>query len=169
MPTDLHYILYDTAPFNNVANTEFQLFKVAQGADATHTENYTNMRASGILPNEEKMVLKKIHAIVDGHAAIADIYKWYQASFLELKVNDQTKLKAPLAMFSSRNRFGGLYTQGTPANENIIGLEGDGFSLLMDILIPGGTSFFCRLFQGTALSGQMNIKIGLEGIYTLGG
>lgn len=166
---DLHYILYDTAAFSTVANTEFQLFKTAQGADATHSEAFTNMRASGILPNEEKMIIQKIHLIPDFNTVTADMHKLFLSTFIEIKVSDKTMLKAPAALFVSQAAYGGFYTQAAAANEYLVGLLGDGFDLKKEIPLPGGVSFYVRVVQGTALSTTCNLKVALEGIYTLAG
>lgn len=168
MAMDLRYYLYDTAILSTVVNTEFQLFKVPQGGDATHTENFTNMRGAGSLPTEEKFIIDWVGVIIDYDTVIGDIRKMWLKSFLEIRVNDKSVLKAPLIMFSNQNMYGGHYTQAAAADQYAVGPMGDGMELDKKIEIPGGTSFFIRLFQGTALSAATcNTKVVLGGVYTL--
>lgn len=164
---DLDYILYDTIPLGTVINTEFQLFKVAQGGDATHTENFTNMRGAGSLPIGEAFVVNRIGLIIDANTVVADLHNLFLKSFVEIRVNDKSLLKMPAALASDANMYGGHYTQTAAANEYTVGLEGDGFDLAIPIKIPGGNSFFVRYFQGTVMTATVNMKVYLRGTYTL--
>lgn len=164
---DYSFVLYDTAPFGASAGTEHVLFQVSQGSDSTHTEAYTNSRGAGQLPTEEKMLVERIHVIVDHNTAIADVPKIFNASFLEIRVSDKTIFKAPLAMLSSFNAYGGHYSQAAAADEAVIGLIGVGYELKIPILIPGGVSFRIRVYQGTAVTAASNLKVALEGTLTM--
>lgn len=167
MPLDLSFVLYDTVAMGNVAAVETILFQTPQGADATHTELFTNSRGGGVLPPNETFKIKRVHVAPDFNGVTADYQQVYVNSFLAVLVNNREMLKAPLFMFASQASFGGLYTQGAPAAEALIGLQGDGFGLDIPIVIPKGVVFKVRVFQGTALSavGQ-NVKVLLEGVLT---
>lgn len=164
---DFSFVLYDTAPFGATAGTDHVLFQVSQGADSTHTEAYTNSRGAGQLPTEEKFLLKRLHAIIDHNTALADIPKIFNASYFELRVSDKIVFKCPLAMLSSKNSYGGHYTQAAAADEAVIGLDGEGYELEIPIEIQGGVSFRPKVYQGTAVTASSNIKIVLEGTLTM--
>lgn len=165
---DLDYVLYDTAVFTNVANTEQVLFQVAQGGDATHTESFTNMRGSGALPQEEAFACIRIGVTVDFDTAGEEDYTTvWRGSFLEVRVSDKTVLKAPLALFSAANMYGGHYSQAAAANNAVIGLQGDGLKLDIPITIKGGTAFRVRVVQANATSAaSKNMKVWLRGTLT---
>lgn len=168
--TDISYVLYDTVVLGTVANTDNSLFQVTQGADATHTELFTNARGSGALPNQEKMVVEKISVIIDTvQTVIADLQKALSNTFVELKVQDFTWFKAPVQLLVDATSWGGTIQLAAAANQNPIGLLGDGYELKIPVLIAGGTPFKVRYFQGTALSaGSFNIKVCLHGTLTTG-
>lgn len=162
------YTLYDTAALGNSAPAEFNLFQVAQGADSTHTESYTNMRGSGALPSEEAFTVERIGVFPDVSLAAADVPKVWINSFLEFRIADRTVLKAPLAVFADHGAYSGHYTQGTAADLAIIGRMGSGYALDIPIQIPGGTAFRVRLYQGTALSAaNQYLKVVLYGVLVL--
>lgn len=164
---DLTYVLYDTAAFGATAGTEHVLFQVTQGADSTHVEAFTNMRGNGSLPQEEAFEISLIGVMADFDMTEAEVAEVFRASFLEIRVSDETVLKAPLSCFAYRNSYGGAYSQGTAADNAIIGLAGDGFVLTIPVQIRGGTSFRIRVYQGTAMSGaSKNVKVMLFGRLT---
>lgn len=155
--------MYDTAAFTNVAG-EFLLFQVSQGSDATHTENFTNSRGAGQIPQNESFTVKWIGAIIDFNGVVADVQNVPISSFIEIRVNEITVLKVPLARIMARSSYSGHYTQATAADESLIGLEGNGYMLETPIVIKGGVSFKVRVVQGTALSTTgRNVKIVLGG------
>lgn len=159
------FVLYDTAPFANAANTDLTLFQVPRGGDATHNEQYTNMRGAGTLPANEQFDVSWIGLIIDHNTLIADIPKIQVASFFEFIYMDKSILKLPLAMIIAASAYGGFYTQAAAADEAAIGLLGNGLSLNLPIVIKGGDAFRARVYQGTALSGTVNFKLAFRGIY----
>ena len=165
---DLSYVLYDTAPFAAAANVEFLLFKVAFGGDATHIESFTNMRGAGSLPVGEKFTIKKISVVLDSFSTVIDdVLKATVSSFFDIRVNDQSLFKAPSSLLIDASAYGGSYQLAAAAAHNGLGLLGNGYELENPIMVPGGTAFYCRLFQTVALSTTYNIKVCLQGIYTL--
>lgn len=165
---DLDYTLYDTAIFGTVANFESVLFQVAQGADVTHIESFTNMRGAGALPQEEAFKCNWIGVAVDFTSTLPQDYKaMWLGSFLEFRLSDKTVLKAPLAMFAAASGFSGHYSQAAAADNAAIGLMGNGYTLDIPIEISGGTAFRVRIVQGTVLSAvSKNVKVLLNGILT---
>jgi hypothetical protein len=162
---DVHYTLYDSAVFGVTANNESILFQVAQGADSTHTEEFTNARGSGALPSTEKFTIKVVHFIIDSVLLAADLQLAQQQGIIEIRVADKSLLKLPIQLCSSHNAPYGINDQAAAANFAYFGLDGDGFKLETPIEIPGGVPFRVRVLQGAALSaGSKNMKIGLEGI-----
>lgn len=165
---DLQYVLYDTAIFGTVANFESVLFQVAQGADAAHTENFTNMRGAGALPQEEAMKVNWLGVAVDFTSTLPQDYKaMWLSSFLEFRLSDKTVLKLPLSLLASNSNFTGHYSQAAAADNAAVGLLGDGYHLDIPIEISGGTAFRVRVVQGTVLSAaSKNVKVLLGGILT---
>lgn len=160
---DLDFTLYDTAVFGATANAESVLFQLAQGADATHTEAFTNSRGAGQLPQTEQFTcrwigVRPVHALVE-----ADIEPIWRGSFLEVRIADQTVLKAPLALFAAYAAFGGHFTQAAGANRVMAGLAGTGMELAHDIVIPGGTAYRVRVVQGPAVTAGSNMVVMLRG------
>lgn len=168
---DYYTTLFDTAPFGTTANTENLLFKVARGADSTHTESFTNMRGAGQLPATEKFVVRRISAVVDYNITQADVPKWFLASFLDFRVLDRTVFFAPLALLADASGYGGSDTTTAGANGNRVGLLGDGYAFpdpAFYLTLLGGESWYVRVVQGTALAaGSSNIKIVLHGVLTI--
>lgn len=166
MAVDRHYILWDTIVLGTVPNAESILFQVAQGGDATHTENFTNSRGAGVLPGEEKFLIKRIHLIVDSDILPADIKVWTFGSFLELKVNDKTEIKLPAQLCVSQSAYQGHFVTAT-LEKAAVGQIGDGFEIDNPIVVPGATPWRVRFVQGTVLAvGSKNLRCGLEGILT---
>lgn len=165
----LRYFLYDTWQPAAVANAESILFQVASGGDATHNEQFTNMRGAGSLPQTEQMEVDWIGVIVDSVLAKADLVKWIDGALLEIRVADFSVIKAPVALFIAQSAFGGTQIQAAAADSFTIGYLGDGFELDKHIMLPGGTPFKVRMLQGPALAGTSNMKVVLGGIYTVSG
>lgn len=160
---DYRYDIYDTAVFGAAAATTFDLFQVPQGADATHTESFTNARGSGQFPVKENFLIDWIGVIYDYNTVLADIPKIQVGSFLKVIVNNFEILKAPLARFIANSAYGGHYSQAAAADEAVIGLIGNGYFLDIPILIPGGTQFKVQLFQNLAITAASNMKTVLCG------
>lgn len=163
---DNAFWLFDTVPFGTAVNTTHTLFQVAQGADATHTKQYTNMRASGSLPQNEKMVVKAIHATLWNAVPEADLFDIFDGCYLELTVSDELLFRVPLVYVGSKNSYGGALTQAAAANNTPIGRDGNGLMLTPNVNIIGGDSFKVEVFQQNALAAVENMWITLEGILT---
>lgn len=161
---DLRYFLYDTAVFGTTAGTEHVLFQVAQGGDATHTEDFTNSRGAGSLPSEERFVCDRIGVFVDAAIADAEVEKVFTGSFLEIRVADKSVFKAPLKVCAGYGGWSGHFTQATAANRALIGPAQGYCHLDIPIEIPGGTAFRVRVYQKTALAAAANVKVVLGGV-----
>lgn len=166
---DLRYMLYDTVVFGATANAESILFQVASGADATHNEQFTNMRGAGSLPQTEKMVVDKISCVIDKALAKADLYDIFNGSILEVRIADFTVIKGPFAKFIDASAYGGSVQVAAASDVFTVGLLGDGFELDHTIELPGGTPFKVRVLQGPAVTAGSNVKVVLGGIYTVQG
>lgn len=161
---NLSYPLYDTAFFGNAAGVERTLFQEAQGATANATKANTNSRGAGQLPTNEKFIIKSVHVFPDADLTLADIDDMFEQSYLEIRLNDETMLIAPLRMFASHSSYGGHFGQAAAAAAELIGLQGDGFMLDNPIEINGGNAFRVIVFQGTALSAaSLRVKVVLNG------
>jgi hypothetical protein len=170
MALDLSYVMFDTAAFSTVAGAEFLLFQVTQGADATHTEGFTNTRGSGAFPGEEQFVIEKLSVYPDYAVPKADVALWFRNSFLEVKVNDKSLFKTPLSVLVDASAYGGSDTTTAGANGNAVGLLGDGYELKRPITVPGQTRWVIRVIQGTAVTaGSSFIKILLHGTLSIPG
>lgn len=162
---EIDYLFYDTAAFGNTANTVHTLFQVANGADSTHNDSFTNMSGSGAFPQSEDFTLQWLGAAIDYNGSAADIQNTFIANVFTLEVANKQLLKLPLFMLATNSAFGGHYSQAAAADEAIIGLSGNGYSLRKNILIPKGTGFRVIVTQVTALSGaNKNVKILMGGI-----
>jgi len=165
---DYSYILYDTAVFGAVASAESILFQLPQGADATHTEAFTNMRGAAQLPVSESFTIDTV-AVHPDHALVnADIEAVWRGAFLQLRVADQNLLWVPLVACAWRAGYGGHFGQAAAANLGLIGREGDGFKLAIPIVLPGGTAFRVRVVQGPAVTAASNMKVDLIGTLSIG-
>lgn len=165
---DYDYILFDTAPFGNVANNEMILFQTPQGSDATHTEAFTNMRGAGSLSQGESFKVNKISVMLDFIGIAVDLQSVWIGNFLELRVSDKTVFKSPLPPLANSSFYSGVNNQTAAANFAEFGPVGDGYELAIPIVIPGGTLFRVRVFQVTALSAvSRNMKVLLHGTYSI--
>lgn len=165
----LSYGLYDTVVFGATANAESILFQVTSGADATHNEQFTNMRGAGVLPATEDFIVNKISVAVDKALAVADVPTIFNGSILEVRLADFTMIKMPIVLFIDASAFSGSLQLAAAANNASIGLMGDGYELKKPIHIPGATPFKVRVLQGPAVTAGTNIKVVLQGDYTLAG
>lgn len=166
---DYRYWLYDTAVFGATANAESNLFQLVTGADSTHNEQFTNMRANGALPPNEKFVIDKVSVVVDFQPAKADLDTLFNSSFIEMKIADFTVFKCITALFVDASAYGGALVQTAASDTLAVGLLGDGMEFDKPIVLPGGTPFKVRIVQGPALTANSFIKVVLSGIYTIPG
>lgn len=163
---DYRYALYDTYVFGAAASNG-RLFQVAEGGDATHVTAFTNSRGAGIIPQNEKFVIDRIHVIEDYIPLIANRVNITVASWLELIVSNRSVLKIPLIMAWSHNMYGGHFTQAAAADLAVIGRSGEGYDLSdHPIVIDGGNQFVVVVNQGTAVAAASNVKFVLNGILT---
>lgn len=163
----IHYPLFDTAQFGTTGGAEFTLFQVAQGTTTQATESFTNMRGTGVLPNPESFTVKKIRVFPDYAVPRADVTAIWRGSYMQLRINDQIRLHIPLALAASNTAYSGADTTTAGANQNAVGLIGDGFMLEQPLDIPGGTVFRVRVVQGAALATANGfIKVVLDGLLT---
>ncbi len=163
---DFPFILFDTAIFGTAANTTHTLFTLAQGADSTHTKQFTNNRSGGQLPQNEKLLIQKVHATIWNTVAEADLFDWFDGCYLELFIADESYFRIPLVFASSRNDYSGVLAQAAAANNVVIGHKGYGWEVKPNITLMGGNSFKIEVFQQNALAAVDNMWIGLEGILT---
>lgn len=164
---DLRYFLYDTVTYGATANAESILFQVASGGDATHNEQFTNMRGAGSLPQQEKFEVDWIGMVVDSVFAKADLVQVLDSSIFEIRVADFSVIKAPAALFIAQSAYGGAPLQATIVDTPTIALLGDGYELDKHIEINGGTPFKVRILQGPAVTAGTKFKVILGGIYTV--
>lgn len=169
MAKDLRFMIYDTWQPSTVANAQQVLFQSPSGADATHTPIFTNMRGAGSFPQTEKMVVDKISIFLDKTIAVADIAKWLFGGNFEFVLANISVLQLPLQALVAHDAWSGALVEGTPADAPTIGLLGMGWTLDKVLEIEGATPFKAILTQGLALSAQTNVKVALEGIYTIAG
>lgn len=166
---ELDFVLYDTVPFGATANAEFNLFQITQGGDSTHNEQFTNMRGAGALPQNESFKVNWIGVVVDFQTVKADVDTMFNSSFLEVRVADFSRLKAPTALFVSNSAYGGGALEATIVDTITVGLMGDGFHLNIPIDIKGGDPFRVRVVQGPAITAASNMKVCLRGTYSIAG
>lgn len=164
---DISFVLFDTAVFG-VAASDQSLFQVSMQGDATHTENFTNSRGAGSLPQNEKFTLKEIGVFPETDLLIADIEAMQRGSFIEVIISDVHYMKIPLQLCMKASGYGGHFGQAAAADAALIGVMNDGYKLEIPIEIPGGTQFRIRVVQGTALGvASKNVKVCLIGILSI--
>lgn len=161
----LTYPIYDTLIMTNAVQAETALFQVQQGGDSTHTKSYTNMRGAGSFPAGESFLVNKIGVFMDFNAIVeSDVENIWIGNYLELRVNDQTMILAPLRLFAQYNGFAGHFTQAVAANDVMGGLANDGYELVNPISIPTGTAFRVNIPQTVALSvASVPVRVVLHG------
>ena len=164
--TKYRYTLYDTMVFGVAVQPEQALFQVQQGADATHSKSFTNMRGAGSLPNQEKFSIDKIGVYVDFNVVLpADLYNIWLGNYLELRVADNSVLLIPLRAAAQYNSFGGHYSQAAAANGTMGGITNDGYELDIPVDVPGGTGLRVNVPQSTVLSvASIAVRVLLHGI-----
>jgi len=163
---DVPFGLYDSVVYANSTNQTHTLFQVAQGADATHTRQFTNMRGSGSIPQSEKLVIKSIHAVLWGTVPKADLSDIWEGCTLELIISDENIFRYPLKFFSSLNSYSGAIQEATATDLTFLGLQGSGMMLNPNIILNGGDSFRVDVFQQNAVAVAENMWIVLDGILT---
>jgi hypothetical protein len=162
----LAYPLFDTLVMGTAVQVEQALFQVQQGADATHNKSFTNMRGAGSLSNNESFICTKIGVFADFNFTVeSDVENIWIGNYLELRVNDQTMIIAPLRLFAQSNGYAGHFTQTAAANDVMGGLQNDGYELVNPIAIPTGTAFRVNVPQVTVLSvASIPLRVVLHGI-----
>lgn len=166
MAQDLSYILYDTIPFGVVADTTHTLFQVAQGGDATHTKQFTNMRGSGQLPINEKMRVRKLMVTVWNEIPQADIEDIFNGNYVEIRIKDEVVFWSPLIYLASHNDYSGTINQAAAADRFLSGRVGQGYILEPNLFLNGGDSFRVDVFQDNAFAAADNAWFAMEGILT---
>lgn len=164
---DYSWVLYDTALFGVTAGQVQTLFQVAQGADATHTTDFTNSRGAGVIPQNEKFVARHVGLSYESNGVEADVEDWYLQSTLRITVANLIVFEAPFVKLIDNNGFSGFYTQAAAANRALIGRWGQGYDLRPEIVVKGGDAFKVEAIQGIALvTASTRIKVMLDGILT---
>lgn len=163
MPATFDYDLFDSVVFGTTAALIQALFQTAEGADATHTRQFTNMRGAGSLPTAESFTVRSIHVVSEVSPPQADIEKIYQDSWLEFILNNLSILRSPLRMFASSSDWYGHFTQAAAADITVLGAGGMGRNLAIPVVIPGGTAFKVNVYNGTALSANHTLRVLLRG------
>lgn len=153
---DYSFVLFDTALFSTVDETDFPLFQVAEGGDATHVKAFTNSRGAGQLPSTEKFTVKKVEVYPNERLTIADAGVWFIDGYLSIEVNNREIFRAPLAHVIGGPQPTGHFTQAVAADLSSLEFNGRGFEFDIPIEIPGGTPFKVILHQGnvTAVATQ---------------
>lgn len=164
---DLSWMLYDTALFGTVDNTPHTLFQVAEGGDATHVADFTNMRGFGVLPSTEKFVARKIGVALETNATESDAEDWFLDGYLRLYLANNVVFQAPTLALISNTGFNGHFAQAAAANRALIGRNGNGYELDPQLVIGGGVLFKVELYQGTVVAANnTRVKVMLDGILT---
>jgi len=162
---DRKYVLFDSIDTGTAA-FDTLLFQVASGADATHTETYTNMRGAGSLPGAEKFTLNKISVIVPPSLTPADTAVLFKDSILQFRLLNQVLLWIPLIVAVDYSFHNGFYTLATAANNQVYGNLGEGYTVDPPVDIAGGEKFDVRVKTTTGTSATYRLVIALVGILT---
>lgn len=149
---DYSFSLFDTALFSTVDETDFPLFQVAEGGDATHVKAFTNSRGAGQLPSTEKFVIKHIEVYPNERLTIADAGVWFIDGYLSLEVSNREIFRVPLVSVIGGAQPTGHFTQAVAADLSSLQFNGKGYDLEIPIEINGGTPFKVVLHQGNVLA-----------------
>lgn len=162
---DRPYDWYDTALFGNAVATH-TLFTQPEGSATDKQSEDTNMRIGGQFAQGSVFTLYEIKSFVDDNLAVADVPLVYEQSYFKLIVDNKILLQTPTRMTVDHNTYRGQFNQGTNTDIELIGLEGDGYTLREPLVIKGGQQIKVELYQGTALSttGQ-RVKMVLCGMF----
>lgn len=163
---DLSYVLFDTQPTGTAAFDAI-LFQNAQGADATHTEDFTNMRGAGSLPSSEKFTLNKLSVAFSPAITPADIIGVATASLIQVRLYDQVVLYLPLAFAFDESAYSGFNNLAAAAGLQVTGIFANGFMLDKPIEIPGGAKFAVRIKTTVATAASTKLIVGLNGTLSL--
>jgi hypothetical protein len=162
---DRKYILFDSID-TGTSVFDTLLFQVASGADAVHSETYTNMRGAGSLPGAEKFTLNKISVIVPPSLTPNDTAALFKDSILQFRLLNQVLLWIPLIVAVDYSLHNGFFTLATAANNQVYGNLGEGYTVDPPIDIAGGEKFDVRVKTGNATSFTYRLVIALVGILT---
>lgn len=166
---DLRYVLYDSL-LTTAAKQDVLLFQVAQGADATHTESFTNMRGAGSLPAQESFTIQKIGVIVPPTIVAADFLAYFMNAFVQIRARDQVVAWVPLPLCLIASSWNGFSNLAAAGGLSAIGNLRDGFDLLdLPLVISGGEKFAARVVLNTAPTVVATLIIALIGKLTIGG
>jgi len=163
---DLSYTLFDTQATGTAA-FDAVLFQVAQGADATHTEDFTNMRGAGSLPSSEKFVCEHVGVAFSPAVAAADIAAIAVASLLQLRLYDQVVLYIPLVFAFYKSGYSGFNNLAAGAGLQATGIYEQGYKLDKPIEIPGGAKFAARVKTTVATAASTKLLVSLTGTLSL--
>jgi hypothetical protein len=162
---DRKYILFDSID-TGTSVFDTLLFQVASGADAVHSETYTNMRGAGSLPGAEKFTLNKISVIVPPSLTPNDTTALFKDSILQFRLLNQVLLWIPLIVAVDYSLHNGFFTLATAANNQVYGNLGEGYTVDPPIDIAGGEKFDVRVKTGNATSFTYRLVVALVGILT---
>ena len=161
----IDYTIYDTALFGTTANTDHDLFTIAQGGASNKGKTITNMRGNSQFPVGEAFTIHKIGVTIDDVLTDDDIQGLFLGSTLELIYNNTTVFLVPTAQLSYRNAVQGIKTEASASAFDFFGLMGDGHEFKAPLTIQGGKNFRGILHQGLAVdNASMDIKVMLIGM-----
>jgi len=160
------YTLYDTIVFGTALQGEQKLFQTISGGDTTHSKDFTNMRGSGALPQQEKFTIQKVGVFVDFNNLVqTDIINVWIKNYLEIRIADNSVLLIPLRAAAQYNGFNGFYSQAAAANGVLGGLVGDGYDIDPSIELAGGTPLAVNVPQNTVMTvANVLVRVLLHGI-----
>jgi hypothetical protein len=162
---DLSYVFFDTV-VTGTAVFDALLFQVARGADATHTEDFTNMVSSGAFPAGQKFVIEHIGVLTEPAVTAADTDALFRASLLQVLINSQVDFWCPLAQVADKSSWGGYSNQTAAAGLQVTGNYGHGFDLKIPISVDGGVGFGVRIKTTVATAASSKLVCALTGTYT---
>lgn len=162
---DLSYIFFDSVA-TGAAAIDALLFQVARGADATHTEDFTNMVSSGAFPSGQKFVIEHIGVMVEPALTPADADALFHASILQVLINSQVDFWCPLASVVDMSAWSGFNNLAAAAGLQVTGSLGKGFDLKIPISVDGGVGFGVRIKTTVATVASSKLICALTGTYT---
>jgi len=156
------YPFYDTARLQTSVGV-ITMFNTAEGNDATHQGQDTNMRVGGNWVESEDVVIDCIKVFRDGAWILNDIPLVYQENYLKVYVAQENVLQLPLSLFIANDSFSGIGLEATQTDAFMIGKQGYGYKLDIPIEVAGGTAFKVEFHQVTAIATANSlVKVVLE-------
>lgn len=162
---DLSYVFFDTVATGTAA-FDALLFQVARGADATHTDDFTNMVSSGAFPAGQKFVIDHIGVIIEPALTPADADALFHASLLQVLINSQVDFWCPLTEVVDNSGWTGFNNLAAGAGLQVTGSFSDGFMLKIPINVDGGVGFGVRIKTTVATAVSSKLVCSLTGTYT---